>query len=308
MTTFRKQQLACKLATPAMLLVAGGIVYAHYYPTYIKPCSNPIEYSIGSFDPRFQISQADFLAAVASAEQIWEGPTGQNLFEYQPNAPTKINLVYDYRQEATDRLTSLGYKIETTQSSYNTLKSRYDSLLPQYTQQKGILDAEIKEFQTRKAAYDQQVTYWNQQGGAPKATAQSLNAEHDALVKLAAKIKAQETAVNNIVADINTLVEILNSLASQLKLNVNSYNTVGQTRGDEFAEGLFIQDATGKTINIYEFNNRDELIRVLAHEMGHALGLEHVDDPNAIMYRLNDSTNAVITDADKAELKMVCGI
>ncbi len=307
MTTFRKQQLACKLATPAMLLVAGGITYAHYYPTYIKPCSNPIEYSIGSFDPRFQISRTEFLSAVSAAEAIWEEPTGQNLFEYNPNAPMKINLIYDYRQEATDRLTSLGYKIENTQSSYNTLKARYDSLLPQYEQQKAVLDSLIKQFQTRKAAYDEQVDYWNQQGGAPKETAQSLNAEHDALIKLAAKIKAQEKIVNDTVADINKLVEVLNNLAAQLKLNVSNYNTVGQTRGEEFAEGLFIQDATGKTINIYEFNQRDELIRVLAHEMGHALGLEHVDDADSIMYHLNESENAVLTAADKDQLKLVCG-
>ncbi len=308
MTTFRKQQLACKMAAPAMFLVASGIVYAHYYPTYIKPCSSPIEYSIGSFDPRFQISRTEFLQAVDEAEQIWEKPSGLNLFASHEDGPMKINLVYDYRQEATDRLTSLGYKIETTQSSYNTLKARYDGLLPVYQQKKATLDATIKEFQTRKAAYDNQVDYWNQQGGAPRSEAQKLNAEHDALLALAAKIKNQEKSVNDTVADINTLVEILNNLGNQLKLNVTNYNTVGQTRGEEFTEGLFIQDAAGKTINIYEFTGREELIRILAHELGHSLGLEHVDDPDAIMYRLNQSENLNLSEADLNELKMFCGV
>lgn len=36
--------------------------------------------------------------------------------------------------------------------------------------------------------------------------------------------------------------------------------------------------------------------------------MEHIDDSDAIMYRLNAGKNQTITEADKAELRRVCRI
>ena len=57
-------------------------------------------------------------------------------------------------------------------------------------------------------------------------------------------------------------------------------NRFGGTR--EFTQG----DYQGDHINVYQFRDRAELILVLAHELGHALQLEHVDNQASIMFYL----------------------
>jgi len=86
------------------------------------------------------------------------------------------------------------------------------------------------------------------------------------------------------------------------------YNTTNFSNGEEFEEGEYIRDASGQRINIYEFGNETDLIRVLTHELGHALGLKHVTDPGAIMYELNQSDNEALTEADIRELSSMCDL
>ena len=101
---------------------------------------------------------------------------------------------------------------------------------------------------------------------------------------------------------------MLNQMAKSLNLNVQTFNTVNASNGEQFDEGEYVEDASGRHIDIYQFENQDKLLRVMEHEMGHAIGLQHVSDPDAIMYYLNEGSNEKLTQADIDELKKVCGI
>jgi predicted Zn-dependent protease len=59
-------------------------------------------------------------------------------------------------------------------------------------------------------------------------------------------------------------------------------------------------------ISVFEYDSEARLTRVLSHELGHALGLEHVEDPDAIMYKLNKSKNSIPTESDMAAVAALC--
>jgi hypothetical protein len=282
-----------------------------------EPCTQPIKYSLGTFDQSFGLSRSQFLSDVTAAGQLWSVAEGKDLFQYDPTGDgadvpaalsriTKINLIYDYRQRATSQMQALDDTIKGNLSTYDEWKARYDSHNASYKAQKAEVETLSSHYDADKKTYDADVAYWKGRGGAPRDQYARIEAERVALNAEAVQLNQAIAALNTMVSTLNATGKTLNGLATNLNTTVKTYNSVGASTGPEFDEGEYVEDSTGRHIDIYQFANNDMLVRVLAHELGHALGLDHVDDPKAIMYRLNSSTNDKLTAADKAELSKVC--
>ena len=280
------------------------------YPRLTKiplACEEPIAYTIGTFDRRFGISQKDFLSALVVAEAIWEKPIDKELFVYAPeSSELTVNLIYDYRQDATSKLASLGITVKDTRASYDTLKIKFTELKIKFTTAENDYNERAQNFDIKKKTYEQQVEYWNTQGGAPRKEYDQLQLEKSLLDTQSSQLQILQKQINEIVSEINALVVVLNRLANILNISVEKYNTIGASRGESFEEGVYQKNGINEEIDVYEFSNREKLVRVLAHELGHALGLPHVDDPKAIMYKLNQGHNQILTDADLVALKIKC--
>ncbi|MBI3442344.1 MAG: matrixin family metalloprotease [Candidatus Sungbacteria bacterium] len=281
----------------------------------LNPCDRPIPYSTGSFDARFGISRSDFLGAIREAEQIWEKPIKRELFVNASDTSTpdtkarlKINLIYDARQDATVKLRKYGMTIRDSRESYDALKTNYESLKNEYAQEKALFDSQAAALQQREDAYNKEVETWSARGGAPPEEYDRLNAERAAIDQDIAKINQIKDDLNAKVDRINAMVIVLNRLAETLNIEVAHYNQIGSQSSGEFEEGVYLNGPTGQEVDIYQFDDRAKLVRVLAHELGHSLDLDHLTNPKAIMYRLNQGANEKPTPEDLAALKKHCGI
>lgn len=271
------------------------------------PCTIPVTYRLGSIDPRFGISTSTLQKDLLTASKLWNVAAGKTVVtEDEKNGLVTVSLEYDSRQEMTQRLRKLGVTISSDRSSYDGLKSKYDTLFAQYSAQKKAFENSIASFNAQKDAYEKQVEYWNGRGGAPRSEYQKLQSEQNSLANASRQLQEEQNSLNAVAQDVNDLAKALNQLIAALNLDVQKYNTTGKENGASFEQGLYERQLGVETITIFEYENNSLLTRVLAHELGHALGLEHVEDTDAIMYYLNQGEAIALTSADTSELKAVC--
>jgi len=257
------------------MLFGGG----YWYYTALAVCNVPISYRIGDIDERFKITRDEVQNALSTAESLWEDGADRNLFSYDPEGDVVVNFVYDERQRLSDEEELFRATLDKKEGMSDTVRSDYEKLLVQYkTLRSGYNDA-ADTYERKLSAYNSEVAEWNKKGGAPKDVFARLQDTQRALAKEETRLNTLSTQLNGVVNKMNTLSDRGNSLIQDYNSLANEYNS-RFSEGGEFTQG----DYENKVIHIYEFDTKDELTLVLAHEFGHALSLDHTTDETAIMH------------------------
>lgn len=246
----------------------------------ISACDRPQSYKIGSIDDRFGIEKDGLLKSVQIAAGKWSDEQGKDLFVYDPdNGDLTINLVYDDRQALTSQIGDLHDKLQTEK----------DNIDPQIAE----FEKRVQDFKGRIASLNEKISYWNSRGGAPEGEFDKLYSEQQALKSEQADLDAMAERLNRSTNEYNTQVGELNK-------TVNTFNSAIKVRPEE---GLY--NGKDNTITIYFMADSKELLHTLTHEFGHALGIDHLSNPNAIMYYQTNNQLDLVQE-DKKALAFAC--
>lgn len=243
------------------LILSRNFLYGFYKKNfYASSCDQPIKYSIGSIDPEFKVTRAKLLEDVKSAANIWNTTVNKTLFEYDPNAKFTINMVYDERQKLSKTINDLN-------SDLTQKQEEIDPKIDKFLKDQDNLEQRIKSLNER-------ISYWNSQGGAPAD-------EYKKLVDEQQKLKDEADALNLEAQKLGQQTREYNSSARTLNKTINQYQNVLEYKPEE---GLYEQDGSSRKISIYLDVDQEEFLHTLAHELGHALGIDHINNKDAIMY------------------------
>lgn len=268
--------------------------------TYI-PCETQISYKLGRFDTEFGISKKDFLDKINKATALWNNAIGKPIFVYSENGTLTVNLIFDSRQASTIRNTNIAAEISNTQSVASQLKEEFEEMERIFNVKKDAYLAEGEAFTVKQNAYNTTVNDWNLKGGAPKAEYDALMQQKTDLQNEANTLIAKQNELNALLGEINKRINRYNELVMYANSNVAIGNSIAKKK---FTEGQYIPQS--EEIDIYQFTDDVKLFRVIAHEFGHALGLDHNSNEASIMNGVNNATTTVLSNDDLASLRELC--
>lgn len=291
-----------------LALIIGFSVIAlgnYWFNPYLPICRLPVAYSISNFDESFGISREKALLALEEAEAVWEESLGRDdIFVYEDDARVHINFIYDERQREAEQAENIRRDLSVRGDANEVLVELHGRLVAEYDTYNVEYQGRLSQYESDQDEYNSRVERYNEQGGAPPEVYTELESERARLDRERRSINELADKLTDLASQINDIGDKGNELVGEYNERVGHFNDTF-AQGHEYTQG----DYRGREINVYSFVSHEELVMVLAHELGHSLAIGHVENPQSMMYYLMDEQPypASLTEEDREAFSLACG-
>ncbi|MBP7785741.1 matrixin family metalloprotease [Patescibacteria group bacterium] len=242
-------------------------------------CDEPVKYKVGSIDPKFKITETELLDKIEEASNLWTNAYGKRLFVYDQNSDLEVNLIYDERQGSFENIENMETNVSDKKLSLE--------------EENAIYDQKVAELEKQITELNKQIDYWNSKGGAPEPEFRALTKMQENLNSKIDELNSYANKLNQAVDDVNKNIGTFNNMVTKFNTVLEQKPEVGfYTSGEE-------------KIDIFFYTDDANLVNILAHELGHSLGLDHIEEEGAMMNPIVSETTG-IKSADKELVNSFC--
>lgn len=252
------------------------------------PCGIPIHIWLDGVDPRFGFQRATVSQALKDAVSLWQTDGEAELFVWSDHPQAMaINLEFDQRQHNVNQQRSLRGGIDRDRSQLESHEVTLKQWGERIEAARRDHDRQNEAFARRANAHQADVSAWN--NADPKA---HTELRRQALERESLTVRTMQAEVQRSLADLNSDIAAYNrrardqqQQAEQYRGRVAQYNTFSSPQPIESGRYSYDREQ-GRRIAVFRAGSYNDLVWIFAHELGHALGLDHLNQPGAVMNEL----------------------
>lgn len=262
---------------------------------------------IGKIDPFYEnrITKEQLLEIVLDIKNRFDSQLGFSVFEYHADGK-KIDIVYIPPSKLKKDISKLKKTVKEKKENILRLRGSSVSMQPRLKIKQEILNnknralnKEIKKLNSYIQKKNKQKNFSKEEYKKIKAYIKKenkkLNIKRTSFKHEQIKFKSFLSSYNQKVTSYNQAIKVSNRLNEKLrKLTKDRKEVKGVAIGYKevklktyYKNGKKVKEKTVKNymkkIEIYGFENFKQLKAVLAHELGHLVGVQHIDIKGAVM-------------------------
>jgi len=256
----------------------------------VMPCATPLPWRIARVDPEFGISADQAHEAVVAAARLWERAARATLFPHDSAAGMPIRFVFDERQADTQARNRIIADLEREGARLATWRETLAARDREVARLRDSLDTALRDLGERIATFNATVSQWNDAGGAPDSVFYRMRARESELQRENEELQRRREALARMQDSLRIEAERFNRDAEAHARRAESFEATSPARmveSGQYREAARIDpDGTvtvEREVRIYRYDDWDGLVLLIAHELGHALGLGHVEESGSVM-------------------------
>lgn len=261
---------------------------------------------IGKIDRYYKnkISHHELRVILEEIEETFESTLGMNIFDYSLDgkpidilylAPSKLEKRFTRKNNTLKRKQE---KIKNLEEYFYTKQEKIDILKDEQAYKNIIfnnkvddLNEYVKEKNTQRLSkdeYSKVQKYVNTERLKIKSELKLLKKEQRALTRIISKFNNKILLYNNNISEYNRLNNELESMNRRFKkVKGKTFAQKEVTLKTYYKNGRKVEERniaeTMNKIEIYGFDSLAELKVVIAHEIGHLVGIPHIEVEDALM-------------------------